>query len=165
MYLSKHAFAKRQGYLYLYAFGVLTCDTERGITMMQYDNFQNLARIQFANGSVTRYVYSADGAKLRMVHYTAMPNITVATGTIHELTAAETQDVDFVDYLLGGKLLLRNSRMDKYPSEEDNVRQQARGIQRQALQSDIRRLYRAFQGKHGGIGKLLKAWKKQRKPI
>ncbi len=82
--------------------------------MIQYDNFHNPIRIQFANGSVTRYVYSADGAKLRTVHYTAMPNITVATGTIHELTAAETQAVDSVDYLLGGNLLLRNGRIDKY---------------------------------------------------
>ena len=96
------------------AFGALTSDTGRGITMIQYDNFHNPIRIQFANGSVTRYVYSADGAKLRTVHYTAMPNITVAAGTVHELTAAETQAVDSVDYLLGGNLLLRNGRIDKY---------------------------------------------------
>ena len=35
---------------------------------------------------VTRYVYSATGEKLRVVHQTAVPNITVAIGSARELS-------------------------------------------------------------------------------
>jgi hypothetical protein len=41
-------------------------------------------RIQFTNGNVTRYVYSATGEKLRVVYQTAVPNITVAMGSVRE---------------------------------------------------------------------------------
>ena len=41
-----------------------------------YDLNNNPQQIYFMNGSVTKYVYSASGQKLRTVHYTAKPNIT-----------------------------------------------------------------------------------------
>ena len=41
-----------------------------------YDLNNNPLQIFFTNGSVTKYVYSASGQKLRTVHYTAKPNIT-----------------------------------------------------------------------------------------
>lgn len=94
--------------------GALTSDTGRGITMIEYDNCMNPARIQFANGNITKYIYSADGQKLRTIYYTAMSNIKVETGQTHELTVAEMQAADSVDYLMGGKLLMRNGRIDKY---------------------------------------------------
>ncbi|MBQ3804324.1 MAG: hypothetical protein II844_00770 [Prevotella sp.] len=71
-------------------------------------------RIQFTNGNVTKYVYSATGEKLRTVHQTAAPNITVAMDTAHELTASELLYTDSTDYYLGGKLTVKNGRMDKY---------------------------------------------------
>ena len=46
----------------------------------------NPVRIQFTNGNVTRYVYSATGEKLRVVYQTAVPNITVAIGSARELS-------------------------------------------------------------------------------
>ena len=46
----------------------------------------NPVRIQFSNGNVTRYVYSATGEKLRVVYQTAVPNITVAIGSVRELS-------------------------------------------------------------------------------
>lgn len=43
-----------------------------------------------------------------------MPNISVADGETHELTKAEIQAVDSIDYLLGGNLVVKNGRIDKY---------------------------------------------------
>ena len=94
--------------------GSLISDTGRGIAMIEYDNGNNPRRIQFTNGNVTSYVYSSEGQKLRTVHYTAMPNITVAIGETHQLTESEILCKDSTDYLLGGSLILQNGRIDKY---------------------------------------------------
>lgn len=94
--------------------GALISDTGRGITIIDYDHHGNPSRIQFSNGNVTKYIYSADGEKLRTIYYTAMPNMHVQDGTIHELNSAETQSVDSLDYLLGGSLILKNGRISKY---------------------------------------------------
>ncbi len=56
-----------------------------GISRIDYDCRNNPVRIQFTNGNVTRYVYSATGEKLRVVYQTAVPNITVAIGSAREL--------------------------------------------------------------------------------
>ena len=40
----------------------------------------NSCNIQFTNGNVTKYIYSATGEKLRVVYQTAVPNISVAIG-------------------------------------------------------------------------------------
>ena len=70
------------------------------------------------DGSVTRYVYSAAGEKLRATHLTAVPNITVAIGSTRELSPSEILGADSVDYLLGGSLTMRNGRIDKYFFDE-----------------------------------------------
>ena len=77
-------------------------------------HLNNPVRIQFTNGSVTRYVYSATGEKLRAVYQTAVPNISVALGGTRELALTEVQCTDSTDYLLGGALTLKNGRIDKY---------------------------------------------------
>lgn len=101
--------------IYMYNdFGALTCDVSRDISMIEYDNFTNPTRIQFSNGNVTKYIYSAEGAKLRTIHYTAMPNMDVSEGTTYELSDAEVQEVDSIDYLLAGNLMLKNGRVYKY---------------------------------------------------
>ena len=92
--------------------GSLTEDTGRGITNIEYDDWNNPKRIQFANGNVTKYVYSADGQKLRTVHYTAAPNITVAAGQTHELSKDEILSIDSTDYI--GRLVLKNGKPDMY---------------------------------------------------
>lgn len=74
----------------------------------------NPRRIQFTNGNVTRYVYTVTGRKLKAVHQTAVPNITVAAGMSHELTAGELLYADSVEYLHDGRLTVRNGRIDKY---------------------------------------------------
>jgi len=73
----------------------------------------NPKRIQFTNGNVTKYIYSATGEKLRTIYQTAVPNITVAMGSKHELTDAEVLYKDSVDYYHGGKLTVKNGRLDK----------------------------------------------------
>ena len=92
--------------------GSLTEDTGRGITNIEYDDWNNPKRIQFANGNVTKYVYSADGQKLRTVHYTAVPNITVAAGQRHELSKDEILSVDSTDYI--ESLVVKNGKPDMY---------------------------------------------------
>jgi predicted GNAT family acetyltransferase len=62
---------------------------------------------------MTKYIYSATGEKLRTIYQTAVPNITVAMGTAHELTAQELLYTDSTDYYHGGKLTVKNGRIDK----------------------------------------------------
>ena len=100
------------------ASGSLVSDAGRGIARIDYDRLNNPVRIQFTDGSVTRYVYSTTGEKLRVIHQTAVPNITVAIGSARELAPSEILSADSTDYLLGGSLTLRNGRIDKYQFEE-----------------------------------------------
>ena len=70
------------------------------------------------NGSVTRYIYSAAGEKLRVTYLTAVPNITVPIGGTRELSPSEILSADSTDYLLGGTLTMRNGRIDRYLFDE-----------------------------------------------
>ena len=83
-----------------------------------HDCLNNPVRIQFTDGSVTKYIYSAAGEKLRVTHLTAVPNISVAIGSTRELLPSEILSADSVDYLLGGSLTLRNGRIDKLLFDE-----------------------------------------------
>lgn len=98
--------------------GSLVSDEGRNIANIEYDKMNNPVRIQFTNGNVTKYVYSAAGEKLRVTYQTAVPNITVAMGSTRELTPSETLYTDSIDYLLGGALTLRNGRIDKFQFDE-----------------------------------------------
>ena len=100
------------------ASGALTSDAGRGMARIDYDLCGNPVRIQFTDGSVTRYIYSAAGEKLRVTHLTAVPNITVPIGTARELAPSEILAADSTDYLLGGTLTMKNGRIDKYQFEE-----------------------------------------------
>ncbi len=98
--------------------GSLTSDASRRIARIDYDCLNNPVRIQFTDGNVTRYVYSATGEKLRVIYQTAVPNITVAIGSARELMPSEILYTDSTDYLLGGALTLRNGKIDKYLFDE-----------------------------------------------
>ena len=50
--------------------GSLTSDASRRIARIDYDMMNNPVRIQFTDGNVTRYVYSATGEKLRVIYQT-----------------------------------------------------------------------------------------------
>lgn len=74
--------------------------SNKGITKINYDYLGNPTRIQFADRSVTEYVYSADGRRLKTIHHTAVPQSTMlAIGEIHNLTASEIQSVDSTEYV------------------------------------------------------------------
>ena len=109
-------YKKRNGSGYMYnENGSLVADKSRGIAYITYDYSNNPKRIYFTNGSVTKYVYSASGQKLRVVHYTAKPNISRAWGKQPaELIREQIMQSDSTDYLLGGSLTVRNGRLDKY---------------------------------------------------
>ena len=94
--------------------GALVSDEGREMARVDYDLMGNPLRIQFTDGSVTRYIYSTAGEKLRVVHLTAVPNITVAMGQTRELAPSEILAADSTDYLLGGMLTMRDGRIDRY---------------------------------------------------
>ena len=94
--------------------GALTSDKNRGIALIEYDNCNNPRRVQFTNGNVTEYIYTATGQKLRTIHRTAISNITVPMGTTHTLTQNETQSIDSTDYLLAGTYRLTNGMRSMY---------------------------------------------------
>ena len=95
--------------------GSLQADKSRGIAYITYDLNNNPKQIYFMNGSVTKYVYSASGQKLRAVHYTAKPNISRTWGVKPaELTSSQILQADSTDYLLGGSLVMKNGKVDKY---------------------------------------------------
>ena len=48
--------------------GSLVSDAGRGIARIGYDPRNNPVRIQFTDGNVTKYIYSATGEKLRVVY-------------------------------------------------------------------------------------------------
>ena len=92
--------------------GSLITDTGKGIMFIEYDDNGMPRRIQFADGNVTEYVYTATGRKLRAVYYTAVPGITVGSGETHQLTASEILSKDSIDYL--GSLTLVNGVPGQY---------------------------------------------------
>ena len=92
--------------------GRLTGDRNRGIAKIDYDAAGNPRRVQYMDGSVTEYVYTAAGEKLRAVHRTAAPNVSVAFGQTKELTASETLNVDSTDYY--GSLTAENGEAKIY---------------------------------------------------
>ena len=71
----------------------------KGIANIDYDNNNMPRRIQFTNGNVMEYIYSAGGEKLRTIHRTAVANITVPIGSTLPLTKANTLSVDSTDYI------------------------------------------------------------------
>ena len=69
-------------------------------------------RIQFTNGSVTEYVYSATGQKLGVEYRVAAPNTSVTFGVEPDaLTLGQTLYAGSTDYLLGGSLVMTNGKL------------------------------------------------------
>ena len=79
--------------------GAMTYDLNRGIVKIDYDLLGNPKRIQFSNGNVTEYVYSADGRRLQTTHRTAVSGISVGIGQEHTLTSQETLSTGTTYYM------------------------------------------------------------------
>ncbi len=117
--------ANGSGYIFN-ANGALVADKSRGIAYITYDLNNNPKQIYFTNGSVTKYVYSASGQKLRAVHYTAKPNITRTWGEKPaELTVAQILLADSTDYLMGGSLTMTDNFAFYYYNQDHlgNIRE------------------------------------------
>lgn len=92
--------------------GALIMDANRGITRIEYDMLDNPTLIQFSDGSQTEYVYTSAGEKLRTIHRTATPNITIAMGEKKDLTKEEILEADSTDYI--GNFIFENGKPSRY---------------------------------------------------
>lgn len=93
--------------------GSLIVDGTRGITHITYDDNNNPIWIQFENGNVTKYIYSAVGEKLRTIHYTAMEDTHIDIGDEYDDIEEDYLSVDSTDYLLGGTIIYTNGKLSK----------------------------------------------------
>mgnify|MGYP003508800100 FL=1 len=115
MNLNEGAFDFKNNSKYQYdGTGALITNSGKGIAYIEYTDGNMPKRIQFTNGNVTSYVYTSIGQKLRTIHYTAVPNITVAIGSTHNLCNEEILFKDSTDYIMDGELILKNGKVDMY---------------------------------------------------
>jgi hypothetical protein len=101
--------------------GSLIMDSTRGITAIEYDRNNNPQRIQFNNGNVTEYIYTATGQKLRTIHYSAAPDTHVNMGEQYMDIANTCLSVDSTDYLMDGNLILENGKIDRMLFDGDYI--------------------------------------------
>ena len=97
--------------------GSLIADKSRGIAYIAYDYSNNPTMIYFTNGNTTEYVYSATGQKVRVIYNTAKYNVIrreVGKEVKGKLHPDLTQLSDTTDYLLGGSLVMKNGKVDKF---------------------------------------------------
>lgn len=91
--------------------GSIIQDKNKEICLIEYDYNGMPKKIQFKNGSITEYIYAADGTKLRTIHRKSVPGIYVLYGDSEDLTPSQTLSVDSTTYI--GSL-----EIDKYFSSK-----------------------------------------------
>lgn len=91
-------------------------DYNKKISKIQYNLLNLPATLQFTNGNRKDYIYSADGKKLKVVHRTAIANISVPMGQIKELAANQVSQTHTVDYC--GNVIYENGSLSKVLTEE-----------------------------------------------
>ena len=94
-------------------------DYNKKISKIQYNLLNLPAALQFTNGNRKDYTYSADGKKLKVVHRTAIANISVPMGQIKELAANQVSQTHTVDYC--GNVIYENGSLSKVLTEEGYV--------------------------------------------
>lgn len=92
--------------------GAMTWDANKGIAKIDYDLFGMPKRIQFTNGHVTEHVYTAEGEKLKTIHRTAVPNISISLNSTLTLNGSNTLSVDSTDYI--GSFVFEQGTLNKY---------------------------------------------------
>lgn len=95
--------------------GALKWDANKGISLVKYDKYGMPSSIQFCNGNITEYVYAADGSKLKVRHFTAMPNINVNLGS--SLNPNATNMINYnnpptIEYV--GNFVFENGSLSRY---------------------------------------------------
>ena len=92
--------------------GALVCDVNKGIAHIEYDNLNHPREIQFTNGGIIRYVYAADGTKLRTTYITPVENIVVPINSTLPLQPSQIISEDSVEYL--GEEIYANGELEKF---------------------------------------------------
>ena len=114
-----HAYEDEREHFSYNSNGAITRDVTKGVANIEYDLTGMPKRIQFRNGSVTEYVYTADGIKLKTIHRTAVDGISTYSNRV--LSDAETLGEDSTLYVDGfefhntydsGKYYYANGYMD-----------------------------------------------------
>ena len=109
--------SKGSGTEYIYdSNGNMQQDYNKKISKIQYNLLNLPATLQFTNGNRKDYTYSADGKKLKVVHRTAIANISVPMGQIKELAANQISQTHTVDYC--GNVIYENGSLSKVLTEE-----------------------------------------------
>ena len=90
----------------------ITYDTNRGISLIDYDLLGNPVRVQFNNGNVTEYIYSADGTRQKTTHKTAVAGLSVGIGNSRTLTGKEPQSTTTIHYF--GNFVYDNGYLKYY---------------------------------------------------
>ena len=112
--------SKGSGTEYIYdSNGNMQQDYNKKISKIQYNLLNLPAALQFTNGNRKDYTYSADGKKLKVVHKTAIANISVPMGQIKELAANQVSQTHTVDYC--GNVIYENGSLSKVLTEEGYV--------------------------------------------
>lgn len=88
--------------------GALTSDAHRGISTIDYDLQGHPEEMMWENGNSTSYVYTASGTKLRTVHSTAMPGLSIPSSETSPLSPREILHRDSTD--LYGDVVYENGR-------------------------------------------------------
>jgi RHS repeat-associated protein len=79
--------------------GSLLFDTNKGVTMIEYDLLGYPRRVYFSNFGMTEYVYSADGVRLKTRHVTPVPKTkTAPLYSTFTLSPSEIMSVDSTEY-------------------------------------------------------------------
>ena len=99
--------------------GNLEQDYDKKISKVQYNSLNLPSTLQFTNGNCADYFYGADGVKRRVVHKTAIANVSVPMGQIVDLADNQVSHTDKTDYC--GNVIYENGKLSKILTEEGYV--------------------------------------------
>lgn len=99
--------------------GNLEQDYNKKIAKIQYNSLNLPSTLQFANANSTNYLYDADGMKRRVIHKTAIANISVPMGQIKELANSQISQTNTTDYC--SNVIYENGVLSMILTEEGYV--------------------------------------------
>lgn len=99
--------------------GNLQQDYNKKVAKIQYNQLNLPSTLQFTNGNRTDYLYSADGTKKRVIHKTAIANISVPIGQIKDLTNSQISQTYTTDYC--NNVIYENESLSKILTDEGYI--------------------------------------------